>query len=89
MSLLDTSGYPLSWLIDDGLGGRYSLPCRLTGRLDRTVTGRLHGGKSVEIELPGGYRVWTTHQALWWGLTERMTEQDVICRVDLMSLEGR
>jgi len=38
--------------------GFAAIPCRFTGRLDRTVTGSLHAGKSVEVRLAGGWPMW-------------------------------
>jgi hypothetical protein len=52
---------PLSWHVRSGLmisTVTYYVPCKLTGHLDRTVTGHLQNGNSVEIMIAGGYPIW-------------------------------
>lgn len=58
---------PLSWYVRSGSEGErvfdaahvsYYVPCKLTGHLDRTVTGHLQNGNSVEIMIAGGYPIW-------------------------------
>jgi hypothetical protein len=41
------SAVMLAWA--NSVGETRYIPCRLTGRLDRTVTGRLQPGNSVEV----------------------------------------
>jgi len=73
----------LAWV--DCTGETRYIPCRLTGRLDRTVTGRLQNGNAVEVVFTDDPTLRATH--LWVRPEDirdsqagHLTHQDVIAR---------
>ena len=55
----------LTFFCQSASGQHFWLPVSLTGNLDRTVTGHLHSGKSVEVAFPEGYAFWVNLKDLF------------------------